>query len=148
MLVKVNPPQLLSTIQLIFQQSAPSADTLATAETGEVGHGRIEPRCLTTNTAPGEQRDWPGLQQVLQVERTVIFKKNGRQRQEVVDGVTRLSPERADPGRRLRIVRAHWQMENRSHGVRDGTFDEERSQVRCGSMPHVRAALRNTVIGL
>ena len=28
------------------------------------------------------------------------------------------------------------------------TFDEDRSQVRCGNIPHVMAALRNTVISL
>jgi hypothetical protein len=28
------------------------------------------------------------------------------------------------------------------------TFDEDRSQVRCGNIPHVMAALRNTAIGL
>jgi len=28
------------------------------------------------------------------------------------------------------------------------TFDEDRSQVRCGHIPQVMAALRNTVIGL
>jgi hypothetical protein len=39
-------------------------------------------------------------------------------------------------------------MENKAHGVRDVTFDEDRSQVRCGNMPHVMAALRNTAIGL
>jgi hypothetical protein len=38
-------------------------------------------------------------------------------------------------------------MANQSHWVRDVTFDEDRSQVRCGNIPHVMAALRNTVIG-
>ena len=28
------------------------------------------------------------------------------------------------------------------------TFDEDRSQVRCGAIPQVMAALRNTAIGL
>jgi hypothetical protein len=28
------------------------------------------------------------------------------------------------------------------------TFDEDRSQVRCGNIPHGMAALRNTTIGL
>ena len=32
--------------------------------------------------------------------------------------------------------------------MRDVTCDEDRSQVRCGSIPQVMAALRNTVIGL
>ena len=32
--------------------------------------------------------------------------------------------------------------------VRDVTYDEDRSQVRCGSIPQIMAALRNLVIGL
>ena len=35
-----------------------------------------------------------------------------------------------------------------SRGVRDGTFDADRSQVRCGNIPYMMAALRNTAIGL
>ena len=46
------------------------------------------------------------------------------------------------------LTRHHWRIENRSHWVRDVTFDEDRSQVRCGSTPEVMAAFRNTAIGL
>ena len=56
--------------------------------------------------------------------------------------------ERATPGRLLQLVRGHWHIENKSHWVRDVTFDEDRSQVRCGSIPQVMAAFRNTTIGL
>jgi len=66
----------------------------------------------------------------------------------VVYGVTSLTSERATPGRVLDLVRGHWGIENKSHWVRDVTFDEDRSQVRCGSIPQVMAALRNTAIGL
>jgi hypothetical protein len=48
----------------------------------------------------------------------------------------------------LTLVRGQWQSENKSHWVRDVTFDEDRSQVRCGKIPQVMAALRNTAIGL
>ena len=67
---------------------------------------------------------------------------------EVVDGGTSLRPERATPGRLLALVRGQWQIEHPLHGVREGTFDADRSQVRCGNIPHVMASLRNTVIGL
>jgi hypothetical protein len=36
----------------------------------------------------------------------------------------------------------------KSHWVRDVTFDEDRSPVRCGNIPQVMATLRNTAIGL
>jgi hypothetical protein len=63
-------------------------------------------------------------------------------------GVTSLAPECADAACLLALVRGHWHIENTSHWVRDVTFDEERSQVRCGHIPQVMAALRNTAIGL
>jgi hypothetical protein len=46
------------------------------------------------------------------------------------------------------LVRGHWCIENKSHWVRDVTFDENRSQVRSGNIPQLMAALRNTAIGL
>jgi hypothetical protein len=66
----------------------------------------------------------------------------------VVAGVTSLAPEGADAARLLALVRGHWHIENTSHGVCDVTFDEERSQVCCGNIPQVMAALRHTAIGL
>ena len=92
--------------------------------------------------------DWPGLAQVFELGRHVIIQKTGEERVEVVYGVTSLRPERATPGRLLELVRGHWQMENKSHWVRDVTFEEDRSQVRCGNIPQVMAALRNTTMGL
>jgi hypothetical protein len=88
------------------------------------------------------------LAQVFHLERQVISKKTGEVRAEVVAGVTSLAPERADAARLLALVRGHWHIENHSHWVRDVTFDEDRSQVRCGNIPQVMAALRNTVMGL
>lgn len=92
--------------------------------------------------------DWPGQRQVLAVERERICVRTGEVEGETVYGVTSLGPERADAVQLLKLVRGHWHIENRSHWVRDVTFDEDRSQVRVGSIPEVMAALRNTVIGL
>jgi hypothetical protein len=82
------------------------------------------------------------------VERRVSVKKSGDQWEDVVYGVTSLAPERAGPEGWWRLVRPHWQIENKVHGVRDVNFDEDRSHVRCGRMPHVMAACRNTAIGV
>jgi hypothetical protein len=118
------------------------------ADTLDLGHSRIEQRGLQTSNVLAGYSDWPGLAQVFQLERQVISKKTGEVREEVVAGVTRLAPERADAARLLALVRGQWQIENQSHWVQDVTFDEDRSQVRCGNIPQVMAALRNTVIGL
>lgn len=82
------------------------------------------------------------------VERAVIHLPTGEVEQETIYGVTSLGMRQADARRLLQLVRHHWHIENRSHWVRDVTFDEDRSQVRVGSIPQVIAALRNTVIGL
>jgi hypothetical protein len=91
---------------------------------------------------------WPGVQQVFRVERRIVDRRTGVVQEETVYGVTSLPPERASAAVLLRIVRQHWHIEDRSHWVRDVTFDEDRSQVRTGSIPQVLAALRNLVIGL
>ena len=147
MIVKDNQPQLKADIELAFTLP-PAGDRQESVRTVDVGHGRIETRNLTTSEALVGYSDWPGLAQVFEVGRHVITKKTGTERVEVVYGVTSLSPERATPGRVLELVRGHWAIENKSHWVRDVTFDEDRSQVRCGNIPQVMAALRNTAIGL
>ena len=147
MIVKENQPQLRADIELVFMLP-PAGDRQETARTVDIGHGRIEQRNITTSEALVGYSDWPGLAQVFELGRDVIIQKTGQERVEVVYGVTSLSPERATPERVLALVRGHWQIENKSHWVRDVTFDEDRSQVRCGNIPHVMAALRNTTIGL
>ena len=147
MIVKENQPQFRADIELVFTLP-PAGDRQETARTVEIGHGRIEQRNLTTSEALVGYSDWPGLAQVFELGRHVITQKTGQERVEVVYGVTSLRPERATPGRLLELVRGQWQIENKSHWVRDVTFDEDRSQVRCGHIPQVMAALRNTAIGL
>ena len=147
MIVKENQPQLRADIALVFTLP-PVGDRQATARTIDLGHGRIEQRNLTTSEALVGDSDWPGRAQVFELGRHVLFQKTGKERVEVVYGVTSLRPERATPERLLALVRGQWQIENKSHWVRDVTFDEDRSQVRCGNIPQVMAALRNTAIGL
>jgi len=147
MIVKDNQPRLRADIELVFTLP-PVGDRQETARTIDIGHGRIEQRNITTSEALVGYSDWPGLAQVFEIGRHVITQKTGEERVEVVYGVTSLRPERVTPGQLLALVRGHWHIENKSHWVRDVTFDEDRSQVRCGNIPHIMAALRNTAIGL
>ena len=147
MIVKDNQPQLRADIELVFTLP-PAGDPQATAHMVDIGHGRIEQRNITTSEALIGYSDWPGLAQVFELGRHVMFPKTGKERVEVVYGVTSLRSERATPERLITLVRGQWQIENKSHWVRDVTFDEDRSQVRCGNIPQVMAALRNTAIGL
>ena len=148
MVVKENQPQLLDDIETVFTLAPIAGERRTAAETLDLGHGRIEQRGLHTSNVLRGYSDWPGLAQVFQLERQVIIKKTGEVREEVGAGVTSLAPERADAARLLALVRGQWQIENQAHWVREVTFDEDHSQVRCGNIPQVMAALRNTVIGL
>ena len=148
MVVKENQPQLLDDIETVFALPPMPGERRTAAESLDLGHGRIEQRGLRTSNILAGYSDWPGLAQVFRLERQVILKKTGEVRVEVVAGVTSLPPERAEAARFLALVRGHWSIENRCHWVRDVTFDEDRSQVRCGNIPQVMAALRNTVVGL
>jgi predicted transposase YbfD/YdcC len=147
MIAKGNQPTLNADIETVFAL-LPSGDCQAYVRMVDIGHGRIESRNLTTSEALVGYSDWPGLAQVFEVGRHVMEKKTGKERVEVVYGVTSLRPEQASPGRLLELVRGHWAIENKSHWVRDVTYDEDRSQVRKGHIAQVMAALRNTGIGL
>lgn len=119
-----------------------------TVRTLDQGHGRIEERDLIVSTALQGDLDWPGAQQVFRVTRRVVSKRTGVVRDEVVYGVTSLPPAQASAAQVLQVLRGHWHIENRAHWVREVTFGENVSPVRCGSIPQVMAALRNTVISV
>ncbi len=148
MVVKDNQPQMRADIDLLFQERHVVADTLTATATVDGGHGRVEVRRLTASNALADYLDWPGLQQVFEIVRTTTNPRTGQARCETVYGITSLPPQRADAACLLSLVRQHWFIENKSHWVRDVTYDEDRSQVRCGSIPQIMAALRNLAISL
>ena len=121
--------------------------SLHATETVDLGHGRIEVRHLTASSALADYLAWPGLQQVCEIARTVTIKRTGQARRETVYGSTSLPLQRAAATRLLSLVRQHWAIENKSHWVRDVTYDADRAQVPCGSIPQTMAALRNLAIG-
>lgn len=94
---------------------------------------------------------WPHLRQIGAVERHRLQVRRGHiiaTEAEVRYYVTSLAPEQADAETLLALARGHWGIENRLHHVRDVTFDEDRSQMRCGAIPQTFAACRNLAIGL
>jgi predicted transposase YbfD/YdcC len=147
MVVKQHQPQLWEDMATVFALAPLPGERRTAADTLALGHGRSEPRGLQTSNVLMGYSDWPGLAQVFRLERQGILKKTGEVREEVIAGVTSLVPERADAARLLALVRGQWQSENHSHGVREVPCDEDRSQGRCGNIPQVMAALRNTGIG-
>jgi hypothetical protein len=123
-------------------------------------HGRDEVRLLWALADPVVLRGagvhgrvgapWPALRQVARVERrrTVCRRGHVHHAVEVTYAITSLPPARADARTLLGHLRGHWGIENRTHWVRDVTFDEDRSQVRTGAAPQVMAAIRNLAVAL
>jgi predicted transposase YbfD/YdcC len=149
MMVKGNQPQLLSIVEGALQGVAFHCQQARRARSVDSHHGRIEERAIVVSSVlSGQQEIWPGLQQIFQIKRHRIEKKSGKESVEEVYGVTSLSCEKASAEELLRMVRGHWQIENRSHWVRDVTFGEDNSQVRVGNVAQAMSALRNTAIGL
>ncbi len=162
LVVKDNQPLLREEIEAVFE--APHLLELTPQELASersvrevIMHGnRIEERVLRTSLALNEcyrgttpdDDLWPGLGQVLQIKRTITNKKTGRTTVDTAYAITSLSAERATPAQLLQAWKEHWHIENKLHWVRDVTFDEDRSTVRSGHIPHVMAALRNTAISL
>src|SRR5438132_10773207 len=60
--------------------------------------------------------------------------------------ITNLSPKQASPLRLLALVRGHWGIENRSHSVRDVSFQEDRSRLCTGNAQEIMAAFRHLAI--
>jgi predicted transposase YbfD/YdcC len=102
---------------------------------------------VTTSTWLNEYRaDWPGLAQVVRVERE--RRAGGETAVEVAYYITSLTREQAGPDRLLGLIRAHWGVENRLHYVRDVTLGEDACRVRTGNAPEILAGLRNVVVHL
>jgi predicted transposase YbfD/YdcC len=119
---------------------------IRTARTVEKGHGRLEKRTITVSSMLADYITWPELAQVFQLEsqRTNALGTTT----EVRYGVTSLPAHLAAPKRLLDLTCGHWGIENRSHYVRDVSFQEDRSRLRSGNAPQILAALRNLAITL
>jgi hypothetical protein len=87
-----------------------------------------------------------GVAQVFRLVRSVTRK--GKPSQEVVYGLTALSPAQASAQDLLALVRDHWSIENRLHWRRDVTLREDDCQVRKGDAPRVLAVLNSFLLAL
>ncbi len=149
MVVKDNHPTLHKKLHAFFTGSCLFAAEFERATQQNVEHGRLETRSiLTSSDLPTGYTGFPGVSQAFCLTRQRVSKKTGEIQQETVYGMTDLSSKQATPSHLLALVRGHWHIENKSHYVRDVTFDEDRSRVRCGNIPQLMASLRNVCIGL
>jgi len=119
--------------------------------TGKPAHGRIETRTLQA-AGIDSGIGFPGAVQVVRINRTRTMisrrRRLRKQTRETVYVVTSLSVTDASHQQIAAWLQGHWSIENRTHWVRDNTFDEDRHQLRTGSGPQVMATVRNTVVSL
>jgi len=92
------------------------------------------------------QLEWPGLQQVCRIERTV--KEKGCVTTEIAYAITSLTAERASAADLLAYNRGHWGIENRLHWVRDVSLGEDACRANVQNCPQNLAALRNVGLTL
>ena len=151
--VKGNHPQLLQDLQdwfddkvpLLPGQGCPPKDFRSVTTTTK-GHGRLEVRTLTTSSQLNEFLDWPFLQQVFKLERTVTISKTNKTRQETIYGVTSLAAEQASPSHLLQMLRSYWRIENSLHYPRDVTLHEDQTRFKQPSAAHNMAIINNLVL--
>jgi predicted transposase YbfD/YdcC len=149
MVVKDNHKTLHRKLKVFFDGPCLFDAEIASHQTCGGEHGRLETRQLSSSDdLPARYTGFCDVQQVFRIRRQVIHKSTGVIREETVYGLTSLPRVQAGPKLLQSLLRHHWHIENKSHWVRDVVFDEDHSQVRCGNIPQVMAALRNTVIGL
>lgn len=154
-IIKDNQPETCRDIERLFAPesvvkgfSPASHDDFRTAETVEKAHGRMERRTITVSSALKGYLDWPGVEQVFQLERHFTRVKDGKVMHEVVQGVTSLTPRQATPERLMQLVREHWQIENGLHYRRDDTLKEDRCTLSTGHASEAMAVINNLVLGL
>lgn len=149
MVVKDNHPLLHKKLAAFFAGSCLFGAEFKSAQTLHAGHGRLETRQIKLSSdLPAGYTGFPGVGQLFCLTRTRLHKKTGQLQEKTVYGMTSLSADQITPTQLLKVIRGHWHIENKSHYVRDVTFEEDRSRVRKGNIPQVMAALRNVCIGL
>lgn len=153
--VKGNQPQLLQDLQDWFDltvklqpgMGCPLKDFRSATLTSK-GHGRLEVRTLTTSSQLNDFLDWPFLQQVFKLERTITISKTGKRRHEIVYGVTSLSAEQASPLHLLQMLRSYWHIENSLHYPRDVTLHEDQTRFKEHTAAHCMAIINNLVLSI
>jgi hypothetical protein len=110
------------------------------------GHGRREIRTLKIlSVAAGIE--FPHAAQAIQIRRRRRRLDEPRHfTTETVYAITDLQAHQAKPWQLADWIRGHWSIENKTHWVRDVTYDEDRSQIRTGTGPQVMATIRNAAI--
>jgi hypothetical protein len=114
------------------------------AVTRHKNRGRLETRTLTVTTTEDLTVQWPGLQQVLKLERSVTV--HGQTSHSTTYWITSVPPARLSARQLIEHIRDRWGIENSCFYVRDVTLHEDRCRLRTGHAAHNFSTARNTAI--
>jgi predicted transposase YbfD/YdcC len=153
--VKDNQPTLRADIQRLFAcADEPTVlggkvpNDFESFRTVEKGHGRLETREITVSSSLKGYIDWPGVEQVMKIERHRLEIKTGKKGHETAYVITSQTRKEASPRRLLYQNRTYWGIENGLHHRRDTTFHEDRCRATRGNTGRIMAIINNLIIGL
>lgn len=154
-IVKDNQPTVREAIEHLFASAKERTvlggkveNDFESFRTVNKGHGRLETREITVSSSLKDYLDWPGIEQVMKIERHRLQIKTGQETHEVVYAMTSQTREEACPECLLHQNRTYWGIENGLHHRRDTTYQEDRCQATRGNIGRVMAIINNLVIGL
>jgi predicted transposase YbfD/YdcC len=134
------------TPRLIGTKLSPAAATLASLETVEKDHGRLEIRRYYQSDKLdwfADKAKWEGLKSVGMVE---SIREIGSQK--TIERRYYLASLPLDINTFARAVRSHWGVENKVHWVMDVCFREDQSRARAGYAAENLATLRRLALNL
>lgn len=138
--VKGNQPRLFTHLQARFEQHEAQSVETQTEQT----RNRVTQRTVSV-LAAGEGLDaaWVGVQRLIRVERTGM-----RGAKAVQETMFYISSVTADAAYFSRVIRDHWQIENRLHWVKDVVLQEDSALLCAGHAPENMAILRTFALNL
>jgi predicted transposase YbfD/YdcC len=138
--VKGNQPKLYEHLHAQFEQSPPQSLDDQTEQVRD----RITQRTVSVLATSAELAAiWAGVQSLIRVERTGI--RGTEAMHETLFYISSLS---ADARQLSESIRAHWQIENRLHWVKDVVLKEDTAPMCSGHAPENMAILRTIAVNL
>jgi hypothetical protein len=152
--VKDNQPTLKADVERFFETSRqapgwhPPEMPQEIAQTTNKSRGRVETRRLIAMPNQDNYIQWPGLEQVFQLERRVVHPAQGKETTELFYGITSLAYQPGSAAELLEWSRQHWGIENGLHYRRDVTLREDDTRMSDTHQARVLATINNFVVAL
>lgn len=142
LVIKGNRGPLHEAIQALLADPDPKQ----AASTSETAHGRHEERHAWVVPAPAGWAEQYGFQDLCAVARIDSLRRSKGQEQ--TDTRYAIFSSILPPSEALRVIRAHWTIENQQHWLLDVAFGEDRIHTRSDHCAENLALLRRLILNL